>query len=175
MIPVNHSFWEKRLWIARIVTKFQSDCIINKLTAYDQIKSGRARAVKNGKVFRRDGATDSNTVLFSSRNDTTWYFKPSETRRISPECITGFSIQITHEILRGDSCRRAYGKYLEILAKVRSWISRQQRQKTNGSLPSWEYRLREPYSAYNIKIILENGTGICKMHSTFITGRWLRT
>ena len=60
MIPVNHSYWGKRHLIARTVIKLQSDCIINKLTAYDQNKSGRARAVKNGNVLRTGGAADSN-------------------------------------------------------------------------------------------------------------------
>ena len=64
MIPVNYSYWGKRHLIARIVTKFHSDCIINELAAYDQNKSGRARAVKNGNVLRTGGAADSNTVMF---------------------------------------------------------------------------------------------------------------
>ena len=50
--------------MARIVTQFQSDCIIYELTANDQNKSGQARAVKNGNVLRRGRAADSNTVLF---------------------------------------------------------------------------------------------------------------
>ena len=41
MIPVNHSYWGKCHRIAHIVTKFQRDCIINELTAYDQNKSGQ--------------------------------------------------------------------------------------------------------------------------------------
>ena len=64
LIPVNHSNLGKHDSIAHMVTKFQSDCIINELTAYDQNKSGRARAVKNGNVLRKGGAADSNTVLF---------------------------------------------------------------------------------------------------------------
>ena len=71
MIPVNHLYWGKRHLIARIVTKFQSDCIIYELTAYNQNKSGQARAVKNGNVLRTGGAADSNTILFKVRNDTT--------------------------------------------------------------------------------------------------------
>ena len=114
-IPLNHSYWEKHHYIVRIVTKFQSDCIKNELTAYDQNKSGRTGAVKNGNVLLAGRAADSNTVLLWARNDTTWYFKLIKTRRISPECIIGFSIQITFEISRGDSWE---DRHLEILAKV---------------------------------------------------------
>ena len=41
---------------------------------------------------------DSNTVLLSALNDTTGYFRLSKRRQISPECIIGFSMQITFEI-----------------------------------------------------------------------------
>ena len=64
MIPVNHSYWGKRHFIARNFTKFQSDCIINELTAYNQNKLGRARVVKNANFLRTGGKADSNTVLF---------------------------------------------------------------------------------------------------------------
>ena len=77
--------------------------------------------MKSGDVLRTGGAADSNTVLFSLRNDTTRYFKLSKTRRISPECITGFSIQITFEISRGEILQPSVweDRHLEILAKVR--------------------------------------------------------
>ena len=64
MIPVNNSYWRKRYRIKRIVTKFQSDCIIYELKAYIQNKSGRAGTVKNGNISRTGGAANSNTVLF---------------------------------------------------------------------------------------------------------------
>ena len=177
MIPVYHSYWWKRHWIARTVTQFQCDCIIYELTAYNQNKSGLSRVVKNGNVLCTGRAADSNTVLFWVRNDTTWYFKLSKTRSISPECITGFRIQVALKISRGDSCSQGYGKAAtyKYWQKYGSWICRQQRQKTNGALPSWDTSLGEPYGAYDIKKIkLENGTGICKIHFTFIIGRWLR-
>ena len=65
--------------------------------------------------------------------------------------------------------------YLEILTKVQKSNQSSAKTEANGALPSWKDMLREPYGAYDIKIRLENGTDICKMHSTFIIGRWLRT
>ena len=99
-------------------------------------------------------------VLFWLRKDTTRYFKLSKTRRIPPECITGFSIQIIFEILWGETCRRACGKTAtkKYWRRYGSQISRQQRQKTKCALPYWKDRLKEPYGAYDIKIRFENGT-----------------
>ena len=76
--------------------------------------------------------------------DTNLYFKLSKTRRIPPECSTGFSIQNIFEISRGETCRRAYGKilHLETLAKVRK--SKDGRQKVHylAIRTGWGGRLR---------------------------------
>ena len=74
---------------------------------------GEVEQWNKGNVLRKGRAADRNTALFWLRNDTTRYFKLSKTRQIPPECITGFSIQIIFEILRGGgrgTCSWAYGK-----------------------------------------------------------------